>query len=151
MMTPMTTCSNKMGHHPIITLQFGITWMNICLTAGLAVLLPMTWHFVVGHPGHLALPPVIFSVGICEGRCICATPATRSARVTTVYCYCHWNHRHGHAVPCMARTRLLPGHNAAWHAVPTLNLCDVSKTESFPVRWCLTRFSIINSYFILNT
>jgi transposase len=55
-------------------------------------------------PGHLTLPPVTFPVGVCEGRCVHATPATRSARVTTAYCYCHRNHRRRHGVPCMART-----------------------------------------------
>jgi hypothetical protein len=51
-------------HDPIITVQSGITWMNICLTTGLAVLLPMTWHFAIGHSGHLTIPRDVFLWGM---------------------------------------------------------------------------------------
>jgi hypothetical protein len=83
----------------------------------------MTWHSAIGHPRHLTLPPVIFSVGLCEGRCIRATPATRSARVTTPYCYCHRNHRSGHAVRVWQELDYrLDICCVTW--VPTLNLCE---------------------------
>jgi hypothetical protein len=94
--TPLSQCSLVL---PEWTSASPLNWPCYCQWSGISHLgTQVTWPY----------PLWFFSLGVCKGCCVRATPSARSAQ--TAYCYCHRNHRHGRAVPCMARTWLSPGH-----------------------------------------
>jgi hypothetical protein len=93
----------------------------------LAVLLPMTWNFTFGHPGHLTLPRDFFCGGMWRTLCtchpchkICQTYDSVLLLPSKPYTWTCWT--------TYGKNSIITWTYAAWHMVPTLNLCDVSKT-----------------------